>query len=161
MPKRKSTKLSHEEAIGDILNWIEEEDNEDDDMALVENNDVDDSCSDFHESNIVQGDDEDVEVKRSSRKLLTKNRLVRDIDSSLNEECYNDINFINGKGQWETLTGYLGPKTNKDTKTITWTSDFPTQRRQRACDIINIGDNPGTLLGAARNIDPIEDAFNF
>ena len=58
------------------------------------------------------------------------------------------------------MTGYVGPKTNKNTKAITWTSDFPTRGRQSACDIINIEDNPGTLLGAARNIDTIEDAFN-
>ena len=58
------------------------------------------------------------------------------------------------------LTGYLGPKTNKNTKAITLTSDFLTQGRQRACDIINIGNNPGTLLGAARNIDIIKDVLN-
>ena len=139
MPKRKSTTLSNEEAIADILNWIEEEDNEDDDMPLVENND-DDSCSDLNESNIAQSDDEDVEVRRTSRKLLTKNRIVHDIDSSLNEECYDDIHFINGKGEWEVLTDYLGPKTNKNTKTGSWTSHFPTQGSQRVYDIINIGD---------------------
>ena len=50
------------------------------------------------------------------------------------------------------MTGYLGPKTNKNTKTITWTSDFSTKGKQRACDIMNIGDNPGTPLRA--------DAFN-
>ena len=86
MPKRKSTTLSNEEAIVDILNWIEE-DNEDDDMPLVKNNYDDDSCSNLYESDIVQSDDEDVEVRRPSRKLLTKNRLVRNIGSSLNEEC--------------------------------------------------------------------------
>ena len=58
------------------------------------------------------------------------------------------------------LTGYLGPKTNKNMKAITLTSDFLTQGRQRACDIINIGNNPGTLLGAARNIDTIKDVLN-
>ena len=133
-------------------------------MPLVENNDDDDdddSCSDLYESDIVQSDNEHVKVRRPSRKLLTKNRLVHDINSSLNEECYDDIHFINRKGQWEKLTGYLGPKTNKNTKAISWTSDFPTQGRQRACDIINIGDNPGTLLGAARNIDTIENKLNF
>ena len=160
MPKRKSTTLSHEEAIADILNWFEEEDNEDDYMPLVENNDDDDSCSDLYEGDIVQSDDEDFEVRRPSRKLLTKNKLVHDIDSSLNEECYDDIHCINGKGQWARLTGYLGPKTNKNTKTVTWTSDFPTQGTQRDSDIINIEDNPGTLLGAARNTDTIDDAFN-
>ena len=51
-------------------------------------------------------------------------------------------------------------KENKNMKTITRTSGFPTQGRQRACDIINIGNNPDTLLGAARNTDTIEDAFN-
>ena len=55
---------------------------------------------------------------------------------------------------------FLGPKTSKTTKTITWTGDFPTKGRQRAFDIINIGDNPVTLLGAARSIGIIEDAFN-
>ena len=100
MPKRKSTTLSNEEAIADILKWIEKEDNEDNDMALVENNDDDvddddDSCSDLYESDIVQSDDEHVEVRRPSRKLLTKNRLVHDIESSLNEECYDGIHFKN------------------------------------------------------------------
>ena len=74
-------------------------------MPSVENNDDDDdSCSDLYESDIVQSDDEHVEVRRPSRKLLAKNRLVYDIKSSLNEECYDDIHFINGKGQWKTLT---------------------------------------------------------
>ena len=114
----------------------------------------------MYESDIVQSDDEHVEVRRQSRKLLTKNGLVHDTESSLNEECYDGIHFKNGKGQWETLTGYLGPKRNKKTKTITWISDFVTQGRKKACDIINIGDSRGTLLGAARNIDTIEDAFN-
>ena len=72
MPKRKSTAISHEEAIAGILNWIEKEDNEDEDMPLVENNDDDDSCSDLYESNVVQSDNEDVEVRRKSRKLLQR-----------------------------------------------------------------------------------------
>ena len=53
MPKRKGPTLSNEDAIADILNWIEEEDNEDDDMLLVENNDNYGSCSDFYGSDIV------------------------------------------------------------------------------------------------------------
>ena len=85
MPKRKITTLSNEEAIADMLNWIVEEDNEDDDMPLVENNDDDGSCSDLYESHIVQRHDEHVAVRRLSRKLLAKDRLVHDIESSLNE----------------------------------------------------------------------------
>ena len=51
-------------------------------------------------------------------------------------------------------------KENKNMKIIAWTSGFPAQGRQRACDIIKIGNNPDTLLGAARNTDTIKDAFN-
>ena len=58
----------------------------------------------MYESDIVQSDDEHVEVRRPSRKLLAKYTLVCDIESSLNEECYDDIHFINGRGQWKTLT---------------------------------------------------------
>ena len=86
------------EAVAEILNWIEEV-NKVDDMLLV-----DDSCSALYESDIVQISDEDVEVRRPSRKLITKNRLVHDIDSSLNEECYNYIDFLNGKVQWALAT---------------------------------------------------------
>ena len=46
MLKKESATLSYEEAIANILNWIEEGDNEDDDIPLFENNDNDDSCSD-------------------------------------------------------------------------------------------------------------------
>ena len=113
----KSTTLFHEEAIAYIQNWIEVEDNEDDDMLLVENNDDDDSCSDLYESDIVQSDHEDVEIRRPSKKLLTKNRLVHNIDSSLNGGCYDEIHFMNRKEQWETLTSYVGSNTNKKQKT--------------------------------------------
>ena len=49
--------------------------------TLVEDNDDDDSCSDLYKSDIEQSDDEHVEVRRPSRKLVTKNRLVHDIES--------------------------------------------------------------------------------
>ena len=38
----------------------------------------------------------------------------------------------------ETFTGYLGPKTNKNFKTISWDSEFPSVTgRQRTCDTIH------------------------
>ena len=58
------------------------------------------------------------------------------------------------------MTGFLGSKKDKNTKKITWTSDFPLQGRKQACDSIPFGDNPGTLLSRARNIDSIKDFFN-
>ena len=71
---------------------------------------------------------------------MTSNRLGYDIDSALDKNNYDPIHYINGNGHWETLTGYLGPKTEKTekkTETITWTSTLPSQTgRQRRCDVI-------------------------
>ena len=76
-------------------------------------------------------------VPRRHRKLLTRNRLVHDIDSALDRDNYDQIHYINGQGQWQTLTGYLGPKSKDDTKKITWTSVLPqTNGQQRRCDVI-------------------------
>ena len=36
------------------------------------------------------------------------------IRSAVNEINYGDIHSIYGKGQWETLTGYLGPTKDKE-----------------------------------------------
>ena len=47
---------------------------------------------------------------------MTRNRLVYDIDSALDKNNYDPIHYINGNGHWETLTGYLGPKTEKTEK---------------------------------------------
>ena len=62
-------------------------------------------------------DEIDLEVERSSsqnryifRKQLTKKRLVHHIDSSLNEDNFEPIVYVNGKGHFEEITGYLGPK---------------------------------------------------
>ena len=47
---------------------------------------------------------------------MTRNPLVYDIDSALDKNNYDPIHYINGNGHWETLTGYLGPKTEKTEK---------------------------------------------
>ena len=160
MSKRRSAVLSPGEALADIIDWIENEgDDEIDEMPLV--SDFEEDLSSNESEDACENDDGDDDiVVRPPRKLLTKKRLVHDIDSSMNEENYDDLHFINGEGKWETLTGYLGPRKDKNTKTITWTSNFPLQGRQRACDVLPFGEKCATLFGPANNIDSIEDSFN-
>ena len=90
-----------------------------------DNEDRNEECEDNATNSEVNEDE--VEV-RPPRKLLIKKRLVHDIDSStLDKNSYGKLHFVNGEGKWETLTSYLGPKEDKNTKAITWTCDFPLQ----------------------------------
>ena len=63
----------------------------------------------------VPKQEEELNPQRN-RKLLTRNRLVHDIDSALDKNDYDPIHYINGNRHWETQTGYLGPKTDKKQK---------------------------------------------
>ena len=71
--------------------------------------------------------DNEVEQTRPQkhRKTLTRSRNVNSIDASLNEDNFEPIHYVNGNGMWETLTGFLGPKSNKNTQTIEWQSEIP------------------------------------
>ena len=95
------------------------------------------------------------------RKQLTRKRLVHSIDSSLDESNFEPIVYVNRNGNFETLTGYLGPKTNNNTKTMSWDSEFPSVTgRQRTCDIIH---RPISCLlpnTNASNIETFDDTFN-
>ena len=70
--------------------------------------------------------DNKVEQKRPQkhRKTLTRSRNVNSIDASLNEDNFKPIHYISGNGMWETLTGFLGPKSTKNTQTIEWQSEI-------------------------------------
>ena len=70
-----------------------------------------------------QANEDEVDV-HPPRKLLTKKRLVHDIDSALDKYNYGDLHLVNGEEKWETLTSYLGPKKDKNTKAIVWTGNF-------------------------------------
>ena len=52
--------------------------------------------------------------------LKTKMNLVHDIDSAINQRSYDNLHYVNRQGNWETLTGYLGLKSSKNTETIHW-----------------------------------------
>ena len=72
------------------------------------------------------------------RKYLTRKRLVvKSIDTELDLNNYKEINYINVNGDWDEFTGHLGPKSKRDTETITWCNNPPsTVGRQRSCDVI-------------------------
>ena len=58
------------------------------------------------------------------RKQLTRNRNVHDIDSSLDENNYKEIVYMNKDGVLEILCGYLCPMKNKNTKKIDGTQSI-------------------------------------
>ena len=61
----------------------------------------------------------------------------------------------------EELCGYLGPKKNKNTKKIRWSSEHPVATgRQRKCDTISGRISCLALNSRASNIGNIEDTFH-
>ena len=148
-----------------MLQWLknegETEDNDNVDM-IIHGNEDDLSSSDESDENIdEEGFEDQNELRfRPPRKLLTKHRLVHDIESAINEQSHDDLHYVNRHSNWETLTGYLGPKSSKNTETIHWRSNLNLRGRQRSCDIINIDDISGSVGGLARNIETIANAFD-
>ena len=75
-----------------------------------------------------EGEEEQLEREtQSSRKKLTRNRLVKSIDAALDMGNYHPITYLNCNGNWETFTGYPGPKSKPNTPTITWQSNISHQ----------------------------------
>ena len=127
MSKRTRNVVSYEEAVADIIEWVDNEGDVREIDELIGDNDSDVESGDERAAHIEINDpenelyeeeiDEQPNVQRH-RKLLTRNRKVNSIDSSLNEENFNPIHYVNRFGHWETLTGYLGPKNSRQTETI-------------------------------------------
>ena len=107
MPKRNRNTVSYEEAVTDVLQWLENEgeteDNDNVDM-IIHGNEDDLSSSDESDENIDEEGFEDQNEPRfrPPRKLLTKHRLVHDIESAINEQSYDDLHYVNRQGNWET-----------------------------------------------------------
>ena len=73
--------------------------------------------------------------------------MVYDIDSALDKNNYDPIHYINGNGHWETLTGYLGPKTDKKNRNNNLDQHITK----------SITEQIPCLKGAARNVTSGED----
>ena len=122
MSKRPKEKLSYSETMQDLMEWVDNGGDEEDIQEINEEDDQDrvseDAVSDEEDGTI----DNEVEQTRppQHRKTLPRSRNVNSIDASLGEDNFKPIHYVNGNGMWETLTGFLGPKSNKSTQTIEW-----------------------------------------
>ena len=137
MSKRKSTNsvLSFDDVLNDINDQLAQENGE--------NNEIGDNLNELcgEEEEIYSNPSEESlqEEKQSEepkdnvnqqqrcrpRKQLACNRNVHHIDSSLDENNHKEIEYMNKDGVLEELCGYLGPKKNKKTKKIRWSSENP------------------------------------
>ena len=94
------------------------------------------------------------------KKKLTKYRLVNSIDTSLNEENFEQLVYVNRHGNFETFTGYMGPVKDPKTEKVYWVSDSPNDvGRQRACDIVKGRISCILPNTAARTAESHEDIF--
>ena len=141
-----------DEAVNIINEWIHQDDEAPpdvaDDLTDLSGDPGGDARRDIEvESEEVESEEEtedvptnpaeDPNVPQRFRKYLTRRRNVDSIDAALDIENFKPISYLNCDDQWETLTGYLGPKSDKRTEKIFWTNDKPSRTgRQRACDVI-------------------------
>ena len=135
MSKRKAPVITYKDVVQNILTFIENDDMKDELDLLLENQRDDDEFEieeNDAQENLIDDGEEVPEQKeelnpRRNRRLLTRNRLVCDINSALDKNNYDPIHYINGNEHSESLTGYLGQKADKKTETITWPSTLPSQ----------------------------------
>ena len=157
MSKRKSSQIICEDAVANILRFVEEDD--DANLSELESSDEEDNGYESEGEESEEGEEEQLKREtQPSRKKLTRNRLVKSIDAALDMGNYDPITYLNCDGNWETFTGYLGPKSKPNTPTITWQSHIPHQGQQRRCDVIN--GQSGKLRGEARNVTSEVEAFD-
>ena len=173
MSKRKSTNsvLSFDDVLNDINDWLAEENGENDEIGdnldelCGEEEEIDSNPSEECLEEEQQSEEPEDNVNRQQRygprKQLTRNRNVHDIDSSLDENNYKEIVYMNKDGVLEELCGYLGPKKDKNTKKIWWSSEHPVATgRQRKCDTISGRISCLAPNSRANNIENIEDTFH-
>ena len=144
MSKRKSS-IDIADVINDINKWLDDSDDKaENDLNEVngdgENEEIPPSEQNTSEDEI----DFDCDDSGSSqyrpmyRKHLTRKPLVHSKHPSLDESNFEPIVYVNRNGNFEAFTGYLGPKANKNTKPISWDSEFSSvARRHRTCDTIH------------------------
>ena len=167
MSKRKSS-VDIDDAMNDINKWLDDSDDEaEDDLNEVNGDEENEEIFPRKQNASEDEIDFDCDDSGSSqntpiyRKQLTRKRLVHSIDSSLDESNFEPIVYVNRNGNFETFTGYLGPKTNKNTKTISWDSEFPSVTgRQRTCDTIHRSISCLLPNTKASNIETFDGTFH-
>ena len=100
LSKRKAETVSYDDAVADILNWVENPDN-DKNFELETNRFSDDSDDSDEERDNIQSEQEDeIEEPHVSRhrKILTSSRLVHSTDSTLDPDNYDEMTYLNKDG---------------------------------------------------------------
>ena len=100
MSNRKAQTVSYDDAVADILNWVENTDN-DGNFELETNRFSDDSDDSDKESDKIQSKQKEEIVEphvSRHRKILTSSRLVHSIDSALDPDNYDGITYLNKGG---------------------------------------------------------------
>ena len=174
MKKISKRKLTSEEAVTNILWFVEADDNNNyfesdcEDELVLAGDDLDEIYDDHRNADDDDSGDDDedeVEDKSSSdddqpqpgnqlpRKMLTYNCLVNSIDKLLDPNYFDLHDFSVDDEEHETiLTGYLGTKKNPATETILWSKKkLERVSQQRSYNI---------LPQSSSGIDSIRDTFH-
>lgn len=176
MSKRKAAIFSGDEAVRQILDWVETGnedsviDGEDDlfdlngdneDNAVVDEN-IDEDAVDLQVNDDVNDfDDDDWRGEGPTRRVhrrrtLTYQRDVNSIDTALDESNYDPFEIPSDR---RDICGYIPVKTDKKKKTeVHFANQTPrVTGRQRCSDVIT--NTPG-LTSYSRNADTPEKAFS-
>ena len=87
---------------------------------------------------------------------MTGNRLVDSIDTALDLGNYDPFDLPDNN--FETVTGYLGPKSKDTTQKVLWTNEPHTHvGRHRSCDIVTGG--VSSVRNNTKHCKSIRDAF--
>ena len=156
--------------MNDIDDWLADENGENDEIGdnldeLCGEEETESSSSEKCLEEKQQSEEPEDNEKRQQRyrprKQLTRSRNVRNIDSSLDENNYKEVVFMNKDCVLEERYGYLGPKKDKNTKKIWWSLEHPVATdRQRKCDTISGRIILPALNSRANNIENIKDTLH-
>ena len=122
MSKRPKEKLSYSKAMQDLMERVDKGGDKEDIQEINGEDDQDSVIEDAVSDEEDGTTDNEVEqsLPQKHRKTLTRSRNRNSIDALLNEDNFKPIHYVNGNAMWETLTGFLVPKSNKNTQTIKW-----------------------------------------
>ena len=151
MAKKRFDAVSIDQVMHDINCWLDDENDDENDLHDLnasgsENENLSISADASDEVLIEEEREEEEEFRAEEvqnqlgrvgppKKKLTKYRLVNPIDTSLNEENFEQVVYVNKHGNFETFTGYMGPAKDPKTKNVYWVSDPPNDvGHQRASD---------------------------
>ena len=126
------------DVMNDINKWLDDSDDEAEDDLNEVNGDQENKEILPSEQNASEDEiDFDCDDFGSSqnRPIYRKQLTLHSTDSSLDESNFAPIVYVNRNGNFKTFKRYLISKTNNNTRTISWHSEFLSVTGcQRTCD---------------------------